>query len=55
MKKVLMIAQSFYDLDPRILKQTKVLINNGIMVDIICLGVGDYSMKKFSIMFVSIE
>lgn len=46
MKKVLMIAQSFYDLDPRILKQTKVLINNDINVDIICLGEGSYKKEE---------
>ena len=42
LKKVLMIAQSFYDYDARILRQTSTLIQNNIDVDIICLGMGDY-------------
>lgn len=40
--QVLMIAQSNYDYDARILRQTAALVRNNIQVDIICLGIGDY-------------
>lgn len=44
--RVLMIAQSFYDYDARILRQTSALIDNGNNVDIICLGNGNYSKQE---------
>ena len=37
-KRVLMIAQSFYEFDPRILRQASVLVKNNYCVDIICLN-----------------
>ncbi|MFZ2322562.1 MAG: glycosyltransferase family 4 protein [Ignavibacteriaceae bacterium] len=37
-KRVLMIAQSFYEFDARILRQTSVLVANNYNVDIICLN-----------------
>lgn len=40
-KRVLMIAQSFYDYDARILRQVEVLKNNNFEVEIICLNYED--------------
>ena len=45
-KHILMIAQSFYEFDARILRQTSVLIKNNYSVDIICLNKGNSSVNE---------
>lgn len=45
-KRVLMIAQSFYDYDARILRQVEILKNNGYEVEIICLNYQNRPKKE---------
>ncbi|MDH3267272.1 MAG: glycosyltransferase family 4 protein [Ignavibacteria bacterium] len=40
--RVLMITQSFYDFDGRILRQTAALTKNNIDVEVICLNLGNF-------------
>ena len=47
LKKVCMVVQSNYDLDPRVRRQTSALINAGYSVDVICLGAKGKSKSEF--------